>query len=95
MIHLNRFRIGNEIYDHFICTETDATFLKDRLGKVLFKVNSDAYMYNGAGDYVGKFRTDENHLWEFHSSDETIFTTGNKSLIKAEMKVFKNLLGEI
>jgi hypothetical protein len=89
-ISLNQMILNKKSYVHFIDTEDDSTVLEE-YGEVLFKVNSDAVLFDRAGS-LGKFRTDTNNLWFFECLSGVIIETGNKDLIKAEMKVFKHLL---
>lgn len=48
-------------------------------------------MFDANDNHIGSFYTDKNSLWEFHVGPFVI-KTGNKDLLKAEMKVFKALV---
>lgn len=93
MAHLNTVRINNTVYSHEICLETDATFLKDNCDRAIFKVSSDAYVYDAKNDCIGKFRLDKNFHWEYHPVEGEMIKTPYTYLIEAEEKIFKILLG--
>lgn len=91
---LYSFTVNDVVYYHSIDTENDATYLKDWNGSLLYTVNSDADLSDKIGLRIGSFRTDTNGLWYFRfGSSNTTIQTGEKDLIKAELKVFKNLMG--
>lgn len=91
---LNSFRVEGEAYQHRIDTCTDATDVITESGEVLYTVDSGANMFDRAGR-IGKFRLDQNYLWYFEGMSGLVIETGNKNLIKAEMKVFKHFLAGI
>ena len=83
---------GNK-FKHEIDTETDVTYLTDSDGTVVYTVNSDAYLFDSVG-HIGTFRMNNLNHWYFQCLSGIIIETEDKYLIKAEMKVFKNLLDD-
>ena len=81
---------GNK-FKHEIDTESDATYLTDPNGTTVYTVNSDAYLFDSVG-HIGTFRMNNLNQWYFQCLSGMIIETEDKYLIKAEMKVFKNLL---
>lgn len=80
-------------YDHSIDTEDDSTVLvRENDKKVIWKIDFRADMYDSEGALVGRFHLDKSNYWEYTHQDGTVITTGNRDLLKAEMKVFKVLL---
>lgn len=90
-IYLNGMRVKGETFAHYINTETDGTTLEDNSNEVRFTVNSDAVLFDRAGK-LGNFLTGNDNLWYFSCLSGLVIETGNKDLIKAEMKVFKHFL---
>ena len=90
-INLNGLHVNGESFTHFINTATDGTTLEDDGGEVRFTVDKNAVLFDRAGR-LGMFYTNDNDLWVFECMSGLIIPTGNKSLIKAEMKIFKHFL---
>ena len=90
-LHLGGFRNDGHSYEHSINTETDATELLNDVGEVLYTVDSFANVFDRAGR-IGNFYTNDFGAWYFKGVSGMIIETGNQSLIKAEMKVFKHFL---
>lgn len=92
---LIRMRLNNAIVEHSINTETDAThfhvWLEDGTLREVMRIDSCARVFMGDERY-GEFSMDENHLWFYRHPDGHETLTGNKDLLKAEVKVFKELV---
>lgn len=95
---LEHFRVGDGYYHHFINIETDATHVTNDLGEVVYTVDSDAYVYDGAvadGKRIGRFRTEFGlNNWSFITDDGSKIVTSFRDLLQAERYVFKILLTE-
>lgn len=92
---LRGFIANDYIYRHFIDTSTDMTFITDGDGKDIFTVDSGATVRNELGKIIGRFRFSyqDRDTWTFiNEADQTLIETGEYHLLKAEVKVFKNLL---
>lgn len=94
--HLNTIRINDSFYEHYIDTNTNATYLCERRGDgKLFVVESGGIVLDKDNNEIGKWNMDDNHLWYYVSADGSFrLDTGNKNLIKAEAKLFKKLMGD-
>lgn len=88
---LDYVKVKGVTYVHYIDIGDDSTTFEVWNGNLLYKVDSSANVYS-AEVRIGCFRTDNNSLWYFESLDGKTISTGNKSLLKAEMKVFKELV---
>lgn len=94
---LNTPRINGKRYEHYIHTGDDSTFLVACASRDtrLFSVTNDARVLDHTSHEIGTFHLDNNHLWYFESTTGDFkFESGNKNLIKAEVKLFKKLLGD-
>jgi len=98
MTNLNTLRINDQWISHDVDTRTDETVFTNESGDTIMSVDCHGYAYysvNGGVFPFGKFYLGNNDLWYFkYSNDDVIIQTGNASLIKAEMKVFKQLVQE-
>lgn len=91
--HLTTLRVGDAFYEHQINTETDAThFVDQESGEVVMTILFDCKTLDRNGAQIGMFRTESTGLWNFHLNDGTVIETPNKSLIKGETLVFKQLI---
>ena len=93
--YLGGFAHNDKSYDHYINTKNDATYLIGEDGKVVFKVDSNATMYNENGKILGKYRTYQraDGSWLFEDQDGRLldFQCGY-DLLKTERMVMKELL---
>jgi hypothetical protein len=95
MSRLNTIRLDNNIWvDHLICYNSASMIFKQHCsGNILFLIGFNNQSYINNDKYIGAFHLSDNNLWEFYSSDDSFkIATGNKCLIKAEVKVFKELV---
>ena len=91
--YLGAFRIGEVIYQHEIDTENDATYLIGRYRKAIFKVTSDANLYDPI-NRIGSFRMGDGFMWYYEPISGDRIDTFTHNLIQAELIIFKQLLGE-
>lgn len=95
IVILNTIRLPEDIWiEHTINTENDETNFKNvETGQTVMRVDSSAYVYDST-KCIGSFRTNEENLWDFIclSSNQDSIAIPNKDLIKAEVRVFKELV---
>lgn len=89
--YLSHFIINHHLFEHQFTASNDSTRLVNDDGDLLYTVNNNAKMFDANDNHIGSFYTDKNSLWEFHVGPFVI-KTGNKDLLKAEMKVFTALV---
>lgn len=90
---LNSFVVADNFFTQVIDTSNDSVYIKDEDENIIFEIDNTAKMTDGGSVKYGKFRLDENRLWVFKDAkDEISVQTGNKDLIKAEMKIVKLIL---
>lgn len=94
MLPLTVVIIDSVVYSHKIDSKTDATFfIKEEENVAMFRVDSSANLFDSNDIAIGRFRMNKDGYWIYTSQDFKVEVfTGNKSLLKAEMKIFKDLL---
>lgn len=95
MSHCDSFAEDDKRFGQFINLKNDATYIfctdfsSDNVTeKCVFIVNSDGQAYDGTGKYLGKFRMDGKHHWEFHD-EKSVWQLHEGYLLAAEIKLFK------
>ena len=90
--YLGGFAHNDKSYDHYINTKNDATYLIGEDGKVVFKVDSNATMYNENGKVIGKFRTiGSNWIFQEKGGPEWDHKCGD-DLLLTERKMMRFLI---
>lgn len=96
MSRFNTIQLNNNVWiDHSICYTNDIVYFSQlySTNTAIMSIDSGGHTYNSKNEYIGSFRLSDTDLWEFYSSDDSFkITTGNKCLIKAQVKVFKDLV---
>lgn len=104
--HLSGFNVCDKLFDHVICCETDATFIREYSESggavILYSVNSDALAYELVNEeyvHIGKFNLGyKDDIWTYAPNDKSKVDSfkdlKNKDLIKLECLIFKQMLTE-
>ena len=98
--YLGGFQVAGRLFDHVICTETDATFIRglceDGKAKFLYKVNSDAVAFELDVEItgIGKFGLgSKDGIWGYVPKDEN-YTNFFKDLISSDLLKLERLVFE-
>ena len=94
---LNTVRINGKFYKHYIHTGNDSTFLvaANDPDKKLWVVTNDARVLDEHHQEIGRWLLNDKNLYCYESHDGTFtFESGNRSLIKAEVKLFKKFMND-
>lgn len=90
------FRVGDDFYQLRL-TPSDDTSRVRKVGsdEVLFSVDSGGNCFDRNGKCYGVFRPDNlGFIYFKRLGDNLIISHGNKSYLKTEMKVFKELISK-
>lgn len=87
---LNTFQFCGNTYQYYLDGETGIAHLSSDNG-VVYTIDLNGCMTDSEGE-LGRFFLNEKNLWDFRAFSGNVFETGNKSRLKAEMKIFKFLL---